>query len=321
MEISVHIIAILAAFILDKLFGDPSWLPHPIIWFGKAISFFDKRLNNGNYRILKGFLVALFLTSFVYTFFFILVRYVYDFNICVGVAIETILIFFGIAGTTLIREGKAVFNKLQDSLDAGRKHVARIVGRDTSQLTHNQVCAATLETMAENLSDGIIAPLFWFAVAGIPGMMAYKMINTLDSMIGYKNEKYIEFGKFAARLDDAANFIPARLTSLLMFICSGSPRALQFIFKYGSAHSSPNAGFPEAALAGILNVRFGGSYCYFGKMVDKPFIGNNPRSFCYKDLLVTVRINRIAESIMILLIIVLAYLQICPVFNNIKIII
>ena len=215
----------------------------------------------------------------------------------------------------MIREGKAVFNKLDESLDAGRKRVGRIVGRDISQLTHNQVCAATLETMAENLSDGVIAPLFWYAIAGIPGMMMYKIINTLDSMIGYKNEKYVKFGCFAARLDDIANFIPARLTSLLMGVCSGSLKALQFVIKYGKAHSSPNAGYPEAALAGILDVQFGGAHIYFGEWVEKPFIGKTPRAFAKSDLLKTIRVNRLVEIATIIIIILLIYYEKAPIIG------
>jgi adenosylcobinamide-phosphate synthase len=147
----------------------------------------------------------------------------------------------------------------------------------------------------------VVAPLFWLVVAGVPGMMAYKMVNTLDSMIGYRNEKYEYFGKFAARLDDVANFMPARITAFLMALCGWSFRALSFIFRYGSAHKSPNAGYPEAALAGILNVQFGGSHNYFGKMVDKPVIGQNKREITDNDLIRTVKINRKVEFAMIIM--------------------
>jgi adenosylcobinamide-phosphate synthase len=137
---------------------------------------------------------------------------------------------------------------------------------------------AAFETMSENLSDGVIAPLFYYALAGVPGMMAYKMVNTLDSMIGYRSERYEQFGKFAARLDDVANFIPARLTAILMALISGSKRSFQFIMQYGNKHKSPNSGYPEAALAGILNTRFGGPNIYQGVLVDKPFIGCDDRA-------------------------------------------
>ena len=165
----------------------------------------------------------------------------------------------------------------KEGLEAGRKQLSRIVGRDTSQLNAQQIRIAVFETMSENLSDGVIAPLFFYAIGGVPAMMVYKMINTLDSMIGYRNDKYEQFGKFAARLDDVANFIPARITALLMVIVTVNYRGLQFVFKYGNRHKSPNSGYPESALAGILDCRFGGPNVYHGKWVDKPFIGENDR--------------------------------------------
>lgn len=305
MELNIHFIALLIAFILDKILGDPSWLPHPVVWFGKAVALLDKKFNKGKRKIMKGAVVVLFLVSMVYITIYLLMYLVSQFNLCIVVALESIFIFYGIAGTTLIREGKAVFQKLNESLDAGRKQVSRIVGRDTSQLNRDQVGAAALETLAENLSDGVVAPLFWYALAGIPGIMAYKMINTLDSMIGYKSNKYIKFGRFAAKLDDVANYIPARLTALFMTIASGSLRAVKYIFKYGKAHSSPNAGYPEAALAGILNVRFGGTSVYFGEKVEKPFIGENQRPFTKKDIQKTIHTNRLVEILTVIILLIL----------------
>ena len=170
--------------------------------------------------------------------------------------------------------------------------------------------------MAENLSDGVIAPLFWYFLLGVPGMMAYKMVNTLDSMIGYKTERYKKFGCVAARIDDIANYVPARLTALLMtatlifpYIRKQSARKanelLRFIATYGPKHASPNSGWPEAALAGILNCRFGGSHVYFGEMVYKPFIGNNNRELSTDDMEFSLKITRTAETIMIISVIIL----------------
>ena len=187
--------------------------------------------------------------------------------------ISAVLIFYCLAGTTLIREVRQVFLALDRSLEEGRTQVARIVGRDTSDLSAQEVRTAALETLAENLSDGVIAPLFWLAVLGVPGMVAYKMVNTLDSMIGYKTERYKDFGCWAARIDDVANYIPARLTALLMVlphaIVSGQWSVFTFVRRYGLMHASPNSGYPEAALAGILNCRFGGPHYYFGELFDK----------------------------------------------------
>jgi adenosylcobinamide-phosphate synthase len=161
-----HIIALWAGFLLDKLLGDPLWLPHPIVAFGKSISFFTRKLNNGNRRILKGAVTAIFLVTLTFLFFYFLMSFSYQISPVAGIAIETIFVFFGLAGTTLVKEGKAVFEALEGTLDAGRKQV--IVGRDTQSLTGNGIQAAKLETLAENLSDGVIAPLFWFPLGGGP---------------------------------------------------------------------------------------------------------------------------------------------------------
>lgn len=193
-----------------------------------------------------------------------------------------------------------VFEAADTSLEAGRKQVARIVGRDTSALTDQEVRTAALETLAENLSDGVIAPLFWYFLLGVPGMLAYKMVNTLDSMIGYRNARYKDFGCWAARMDDVANYLPARLTALLMVLVSGRWSLLKFVAHYGRMHASPNSGYPEAALAGILNCRFGGPHDYFGETVYKPFIGDNPRPLSSRDMRVAIRINRLSELLMLL---------------------
>ena len=215
---------------------------------------------------------------------------------------EALIVFFCLAGTTLIREVRAVFLALDRSLDEGRKQVARIVGRDTSELSAQEVRTAALETLAENLSDGVIAPLFWFAVLGVPGMLAYKMVNTLDSMIGYKTDRYRDFGCWAAHIDDIANYIPARLTALLMVVVAGKPQLASFVWRNGHRHASPNSGYPEAALAGILNCRFGGPHYYFGQLFDKPYIGDNDRTLTTEDMRIAVRVNRTAEILMILLV-------------------
>lgn len=207
-------------------------------------------------------------------------------------------VFYCLAGTTLIREVCMVFKAIDQGLPEARKQLARIVGRDTSELSAQEIRTAALETLAENLSDGVIAPMFWFALLGLPGMMAYKMVNTLDSMIGYKNERYINFGRAAARIDDTANYIPARLTAFLILVAAGKPNKLTFVAQYGRAYASPNAGYPEAALAGILNCRFGGPNYYFGHKVEKPYIGSNDRLLTYQDMQLAARICGIAELLM-----------------------
>ena len=222
-------------------------------------------------------------------------------NMVLWLVVDTIIVFYCLAGTTLIREVREVFLALERSLDEGRQQVARIVGRDTSELSAQEVRTAALETLAENLSDGVIAPLFCFALLGTPGMLAYKMVNTLDSMIGYRTERYKDFGCWAARIDDVANYIPARLTALLMVIVSGKWSLVRFVWKNGRKHASPNSGYPEAALAGILNCRFGGPHYYFGELFDKPFIGENDSELTTQDMHTAVRINRAAEVLMVAL--------------------
>ena len=290
------ILPLLLGWFLDLLIGDPAWLPHPVVGYGKMISFGEHRLNKGTHRKLKGALMAIVLISMVFAVAYFGLSILPPFG---RVGVDLILIFYCLAGTTLIREVRQVFLALDRSLDEGRKQVARIVGRDTSELSAQEVRTAALETLAENLSDGVIAPLFWFAILGIPGMLAYKMVNTLDSMIGYRTDRYRDFGCWAAHIDDIANYIPARLTALLMIVAAGEPRLTGFVWRNGRNHASPNSGYPEAALAGILNCRFGGPHYYFGQLFDKPFIGTNDRPLTTDDMRTAVQINRTAEVLML----------------------
>ena len=296
---------LLVGWLLDLVLGDPSWLPHPVVGFGKMIAFCEHRLNKGRHRKLKGAFVAVGLIVGV----FILTSYLLPLTShllpLASLLISALLIFYCLAGTTLIREVRAVFRAVDRSLEEGRVQVARIVGRDTSELSAQEVRTAALETLAENLSDGVIAPLSWLAILGVPGMLAYKMVNTLDSMIGYKTERYKDFGCWAAHIDDIANYIPARLTALLMVlphaVVSGQWSMITFVRHYGRHHASPNSGYPEAALAGILNCRFGGPHYYFGELFDKPFIGENDRELTTDDMKKAVRVNRTAEVLMLIL--------------------
>lgn len=295
------LLPLLTGWLLDLFLGDPQRLPHPVVGFGRAISFGEKHLNRGNDRLLKGGLLAVGLIVAVYFLTVLLLRLTLFLPFYVTIVVQALLIFFCLSGTTLIREVRMVFQAVDRSLEEGRKQVARIVGRDTSELSAQEVRTAALETLAENLSDGVIAPLFWYVVLGVPGMLAYKMVNTLDSMIGYKNERYVKFGRVAARLDDAANYIPARLTAFLMVVVGGRLSLLKFVRRYGNQHASPNSGYPEAALAGLLDCRFGGPHNYFGERVWKPFIGSTERMLTTEDMKTAVRINRMAEIGMVLL--------------------
>jgi adenosylcobinamide-phosphate synthase len=299
------ILPLLLGWLADRLFGDPMNLPHPVVGFGKLISKGEKLLNKGAKRMLTGAALSLSLMIFVFFLVYFAQKGLDQINPYFTLVFNTILIFFCLAGKTLADEVRNVFLAVDESVDAGRKQVARIVGRDTSELSPQQIRTAALETLAENLSDGVIAPLFWYLLLGVPGMVAYKMINTLDSMIGYKNERYKQFGCWAAHIDDIANYIPARLTALLMIVVSGKISLISFVKKYGSKHASPNSGYPEAALAGVLDCRFGGPNIYFGVRVDKPYIGENDRLVTTEDMNIAIKINLKAELLMLMLIVVL----------------
>lgn len=296
----INPIALLIGWILDVVFGDPVRLPHPVVWFGRMIAFGEKRLNRGQHRKMKGGLMAVALIALVFGISWLVRWWLMGLNSWIVLVLDAIIVFYCLAGTTLIKEVRDVFLALDRSLDEGRAQVARIVGRDTSELSAQEVRTAALETLAENLSDGVIAPLFWLAILGTPGMLAYKMVNTLDSMIGYHTERYLKFGCWAAHIDDVANFIPARLTALLMVVTTNTHH-LRFVYRNGRNHASPNSGYPEAALAGILNCRFGGPHKYFGEVFDKPYIGENDRELTTADMKTAIRVNRMAEILMIAL--------------------
>lgn len=298
-------IPLLVALVLDWMLGDPLWMPHPIVAFGHMIAWGERKLNKEAYRKIKGTVMAL---TFVVMVFGVTALLCTILPSSLYLIVASILIFYCLAGTTLIREVREVFVAVDRSLEEGRRQVSRIVGRDTSRLTAQEVRTAALETLAENLSDGVIAPLFWLAIGGVPAMMTYKMVNTMDSMIGYKTERYRDFGWFAAHLDDVANYVPARLTAFLMVIVSGRFDKIAFVWKYGRYHASPNSGYPEAALAGILDCRFGGAHDYFGVRFDKPYIGSNERLLTTADMRKAIIINRGAEILAVILILSSQYL-------------
>lgn len=300
MDVVIIVLPLIIGWTLDLLFGDPARLPHPIVWFGRLIGFCERKFNRGNFRKLKGGLTAVSLIAGIFGLTWLFLNALSSY-VWISVAVRAILIFYCLAGTTLIKEVRMVFQAVDVSLDRGRIQVGRIVGRDTANLSPQEIRTAALETLAENLSDGVVAPLLWYALLGVPGMMAYKMVNTLDSMIGYKNERYRDFGCVAAKIDDFANYIPARLTAFLMTVVSGKPGLLSFVKRFGSCHASPNSGYPEAALAGILGCRFGGTHDYFGESVYKPYIGETHRDFTYSDVVKAISVNRKVEITMVIL--------------------
>ncbi len=313
--VTTFLLPLLLGWLLDAAFGDPERLPHLVVMFGKLTGKGERWLNQGRHRRLKGGAMAVALICLAWLATAVVMRAAGALgSACpafgwLEAGVGSVLVFYCLAGTTLIREVRAVFAALGRSLDDGRRQVARIVGRDTSELSAQEVRTAALETLAENLSDGVVAPLFWYAVGGLPCMVAYKMVNTLDSMIGYRTVRYRDFGRMAARTDDVANFIPARLTAILMVLADAMlyrqwgkvAQRLRFVARYGPRHASPNSGWPESALAGALDCRFGGAHRYFGEYFPKPYIGDNDRPLATDDMRKAIRINRCAELLMLAL--------------------
>lgn len=314
--ICLLIMGFLSGALMDMIFKDPDISWHPIVLMGRSIAFLERKFNHGAFKRLKGTLsaVSLILLTFTLVLLFLaIISHSFSWSITDNRILLQVLfiivfvlfyaggVFFSLSGSTLIKEVRNVFKAVDRSLEEGRTQVARIVGRDTQSLSRQEVQTAALETLSENLSDGVVAPMFWYALLGLPGMFAYKMTNTLDSMIGYKNKRYADFGRFAARFDDFANYIPARLTAVLMVLASGNLKHWMFVRRYARCHASPNSGYPESALAAILNCRFGGPHDYFGVLFEKPYIGHNERALNTADMEKAVKINVQVEIMMTIL--------------------
>jgi len=290
-------ITLTAAYLLDMAIGDPKWLPHPVRGIGWAIERMErvlrrKKADHGTQYTdkLAGIFLVAAIVGVTYGIFYFINRLLIPSNFSLltsylSVIILAVLIATTIATRELIKSAQAVIDEVNaGNLDMARRKLGMIVGRDTHSLDQKGILKATIETLAENTSDGIVAPLFYFALGGLPLAMAYKAVNTLDSMVGYKNEKYRNFGWAAARLDDIANYMPARITGALIVMATfllgvtekPAPQAissLKIMVRDGRNHSSPNSGVPEAAMAGALGVRLGGPSMYGGISVEKPFIG------------------------------------------------
>ena len=298
-----HIIAFIAGFVLDLLIGDPHFIPHPVRLIGSLISFLDKRLNSdvkynsseneANLTKYKsGVLLAFTVIIATFAVSVIILVAAYSINLYAGVIAEAVMTWQILATKCLRVESMRVYDALStDGVDAGRRAVSMIVGRDTSVLDEAGVTRAAVETIAENTSDGVIAPMLYTAIGGPVLGFVYKAVNTMDSMLGYKNDKYMYFGRFAARLDDVVNFIPARISAYLM-IAAAFIGGRQFdgrnayrIFKRDRFnHASPNSAQTESVCAGALRVQLAGDAVYFGKLVKKKYIGDRLREIEYEDI-------------------------------------
>ena len=298
-----HIFAFIAGFVLDLLIGDPHFIPHPVRLIGSLISFCDKRLNcDAGYNISekklnlikykRGMLLAFTVIFATFAMSVIIIVAAYSINLYAGLIAEAVMTWQILATKCLRVESMRVYDALRtDGVDAGRRAVSMIVGRDTSVLDAAGVTRAAVETIAENTSDGVIAPMLYTAIGGPVLGFVYKAVNTMDSMLGYKNDKYMYFGRFAARLDDVVNFIPARISAYLM-IAAAFIGGRQFdgknayrIFKRDRFnHASPNSAQTESVCAGALRVQLAGDAVYFGKLVKKKYIGDGLREIEYEDI-------------------------------------
>ncbi len=291
---------IFIGYFLDLVFGDPYWMPHPIRFIGKAISKLEGLLrgyfNRDRKARLGGFILAVVIITGTYFIASAILSIAKMYNPYLSKTLQAFMVFQILATKSLAKESQKVYYPLKENnLSQARKFVSYIVGRDTQDLQKDGITRATVETIAENISDGIIAPLFYIFIGGAPLGMAYKAVNTLDSMVGYKNDKYRDFGWASAKIDDIVNFIPARLTAILIilstiFLGYNTKNSLNILIRDRKNHSSPNAGYPEAAVAGALNIQLGGTSTYFGKPVYKPTIGEKIRDIEVKDINRTIRI-------------------------------
>ena len=277
------ILALLIGFVLDLLLGDPAWLYHPVCIIGRYISFMEKRLRRrgGNLRKSAVLLTAstVLLTMAVVAVILWLLSLLGRIPLLIGMSL---LNWMGIAVTCMAKEARGVEKALDKGVEAGRTQVARIVGRDTQSLCEAEIIKATVETVAENTTDGVISPLLYAAIGGPVLLWGFKAANTLDSMVGYLDEKYRDIGWSSARLDDVFNYIPARITAVLMcaaaFLTGMDGRnALRIVRRDHANHKSPNCAWSEAAAAGAMHIQLGGTHDYFGKPVEKPTIGDDDR--------------------------------------------
>lgn len=298
-----HIFAFIAGFVLDLLIGDPHFIPHPVRLIGSFISFLDKRLNcDAGYNISekklnlikykRGMILAFTVIFATFAISVIIIVAAYSINLYAGVIAEAVMTWQILATKCLRVESMRVYDALRtDGVDAGRRAVSMIVGRDTSVLDAAGVTRAAVETIAENTSDGVIAPMLYTAIGGPVLGFVYKAVNTMDSMLGYKNDKYMYFGRFAARLDDVVNFIPARISAYLMIAAAfiggrhfDGKNAYHIFKRDRFNHASPNSAQTESVCAGALRVQLAGDAVYFGKIVKKKYIGDGLREIEYEDI-------------------------------------
>ena len=291
------LIVLFAALLIDAVVGDLRWLfrhvPHPVVLIGRLTGFLDDKLNRskrgGAALLIRGCIVTVIVVGLAGAFGAVLETVAR--GIPYGAALELFCVVVLVAQRSLYDHGRAVsFALKRDGVEAGREAVSHIVGRDTASLDSHGVARGAIESLAENFADGVVAPVFWYLILGLPGLFAYKAINTLDSMIGYRSERYLQFGMVAARLDDVVNLIPARLSAILLVFASAvtptaAPlRAVKVVWRDANKHDSPNAGWPEAAMAGALDRALGGPRRYLGGVEKSEWIGDGDARATPRDI-------------------------------------
>jgi len=291
---------IVMGYIADLIFGDPYWFPHPVRFIGRFISSFENLLrrlvHSETSEKIAGFILTGVTVVISYLVVWILLKISLSVSTLLFHIVNIFFIYTVLATRCLGDEAKKIYRYLiNGDINNARKALSYIVGRDTEKLDVQGICRAVIETVSENTSDGIVAPLFYLLLGGVPLAMAYKAINTLDSMVGHKNERYINMGMASARLDDIANFIPARLTSFLIAIASfitglNPRRSLSIMLRDGRNNPSPNSGYPEASMAGALGVRLGGPSSYGGQIVEKPYIGDPEDTVTPEHIILSTRV-------------------------------
>ncbi|AOZ94617.1 adenosylcobinamide-phosphate synthase CbiB [Paenibacillus crassostreae] len=309
MELAVFMLW--AAYLLDLIIGDPRWIPHPVIGMGNGIKRLEKKIRS---RVslpadLKkvGILLPVIIVGGSFLLIWALLKGLYMIHPWIAVVAEVVFIATTIATKGLKDAGMEVYGHLnRGDLPAARKALGMIVGRDTHHLDEPEIVRGTVETVAENIVDAIVSPLFFALIGGAPLAMAYRAVNTLDSMVGYKNDKYINLGWASARLDDIANYIPARITGVLLVVSSwlmrlDYKRSVRTIKHDARLHPSPNSGFPESAVAGALGIRLGGENIYHGEVSFRAYMGEGSRPMGKEDIIATVRLMLLSSLLFLLL--------------------
>ena len=309
------ILALMIGFVLDLLLGDPEWLYHPVCIIGKYISFMEKKLRKrgGNLRKSAVFLTAstVLLTMAVVAVLMWLLSLIGRIPLLIGMSL---LNWMGIAVTCMSKEARGVAKALDKGIDVGRTQVARIVGRDTQSLNEEEIIKATIETVAENTTDGVISPLFYAAIGGPVLLWGFKAASTLDSMVGYLDEKYRDIGWSSAKLDDVLNYLPARITALLMCLAAfftgmDGKNAWRIVQRDHANHKSPNCAWSESAAAGAMHIQLGGTHDYFGKPIEKPTIGDADRPAQREDIGKVNKLLYVTSGMMISIILLIAIMM------------